>query len=124
MNYYLALKEEKIIKLMMISTNAKEILLRLDEIEKEVGIENILPFYDELIEMVRMSIEIKSEDLKKYYDLYKNTFMFSNMRLSQTLRCLGQSFTDSLNLVKMAEYIQHYSQNIFKPNRFSRRKKM
>lgn len=94
MNYYLALKEEKSIKLIAVSMNAKEILLRLDEIENKVGIENILPFYDELIEVIRMGLKIEIKDVDTYYKLYSSTFAYSGIKLSNAIRNLVIPFKD------------------------------
>lgn len=107
MNYYISKKEEKVIQIQILSDKAKDILHKLDEIEKKVGVENILPFYDELVEMLRMGINIELDDLDNYYKMFSETFHYSYMRLSDAYRCLALDIGQSANqLYKLCPWYQ------------------
>jgi hypothetical protein len=107
MNYYLIKKEEKVNIISILANNHKEILHKLDEIESRVGIENIISFYDELIEIIKMNIKIEVNDLDNYYKLFSDTLHFSYMRLSDAYRCLASDIGKSANqLYKLCPWYQ------------------
>lgn len=85
--YYQILKEEKIYKIKLIDNNAIEILHALNELEKTEGIENVLPFYDDIIELILAGFCLNSENINRYYQLYRKTFMHSQIKLSNAIRC-------------------------------------
>jgi hypothetical protein len=80
------LKEEKVNRLKVIFMDTDDILHKLDELESNVGLQNILPFYDEIMDMTLAGMSIKAEDLDNYYKLYSKTFSYANIKMSEAFR--------------------------------------
>jgi hypothetical protein len=107
MNYYISKKEEKVNTITLIVNNPEEILHKLDEIESKVGVQNILPFYDDIIELILGGLKMEVKDVDNYYKLYSDTFHYSYMRLSDAYRCLGSDIGQSSNqLYKLCPWYQ------------------
>lgn len=107
MDYYKMKKEEKVNTITLIVNNSEEILHKLDEIESKVGIQNILPFYDDIIKLILGGLKMEAKDVDNYYKLYRETFHYSCMRLSDAYRCLASEFDNSINkLYKLCPWYQ------------------
>jgi len=90
MNYYQLIKEESILKIKTL-TNNEEIIEILNELEEKYGLESILPFYEEVINLLKMGEDLNKELMLTYYKLYSNTFYYAGQKLSDAIYALKYS---------------------------------
>ena len=93
-DYYQQQKEEKSIMIRTISNKPDKILLALNELELRHNINNVLPYYDFVIDLIRGGISLDRKSVFFYYELYSETLQYNLSNLSSTISALKCSIID------------------------------
>jgi len=109
-DYYQQQKEEKSIMIRTISNKPDKILLALNELELKHNINNVLPYYDFVIDLIRGGIFLDRKSIFYYYELYSKTLQYNFNSLSAAISVLKYSI---INPFKDLYNSLHWHQKLY-----------